>query len=168
MEERMPITVYDNAFNVNEWFILISLVVGFTVVWLCPKRFPVKEGILFMLYGMFTGKFFDHTISISPFDFYDVNDTSAYQFIDFVSYIMFAPYSYFFVYLYEQLQIKRLMVPLYILFWCAIAIGIEYFALLLGVYHYKNGYKIFYSIPIYLSTQSILLWILHRIRVNYK
>lgn len=169
----MKIITYDNQFNANEWFVLITLVLGFLFVFILPKRFPIKESIFYLLFGIFIGKFFDHTISIKPFDFYDVNDKSTYQFTDFFSYIMFAPFGYFFIYIYRKLNIKPIMVLPYILGWSVIAIVIEYFASKLGVYHYKNGYKLLFGFPIYLLCQACLLWLHHLVQgkknqvVNY-
>jgi hypothetical protein len=155
----MKISTYDNQFNANEWFVLITLVIGFLFVFIFPKRFPLKESIFYLLFGIFIGKFFDHTISIKPFDFYDVNDNSTYQFTDFFSYLMYAPFGYFFIYIYKLLKIKRGMVFPYIVVWSIVAIAIEYFASKLGVYHYKNGYHILFGFPIYLLCQTCLLWL---------
>lgn len=160
----MKITVYDQSFNANEWFVIINLVVGFFLVLVLPKRFSSKETILYLLYGMFSGKFFDHTISIRPFDFYDVNDTSAFQLIDFASYVMFGPFAYIFIYLYDFLHVKRWKIFFYIVIWAIIAIAVEYVATKLGVYHYKNGYHLYFGFPIYLFTQSILIMIYYHIR----
>lgn len=162
----MKITEYDHQFNANEWFVLVTLVIGFLLFFIIPKRFSVKERIFFLLFGMYSGKFFDHTISIKPFDFYDVNDNSSYQLIDFASYAMFAPFGYFFMYIYDKLQLKKWMVILYILTWSIIAIVIEYIATKLGVYHYKNGYKLLYGLPIYILTQSLLIGLHTMIRRN--
>lgn len=155
----MKITTYDDLFNANEWFVYITLIVGFLLVLICPKRFTLKESIFYLLFGIFIGKFFDHTISIRPFDFYDVNDNSSYQITDFFSYIMFAPFGYFFIYLYKLLIIKRWMIIPYIVIWSVVAIVVEYFASKIGVYHYKNGYHILFGFPIYLFCQSVLIWL---------
>lgn len=160
----MQIIVYDNRFNANEWFVCILFIAGFAAVLLFPKRYSLKESLLYLLFGMFWAKFFDHTISIKPFDFYDVNDASSYQIMDFVSYLMFAPFAYLFVYLHDILRVKRRLLPIYVAAWSSISVGMEYFACKIGVYHYKNGYNLLYSLPLYFFTQSTLLWLVHRVR----
>jgi hypothetical protein len=147
--------VYDNQFNSNEWFIIIGLCIGIIVTLFLPKRFPSKTAIVFFMCGIFTGFFFDHSLSVEPVSFYDVNDNSSYQFMDFLSYVTFGPYSYLFFYIYDCLRPKS--ASLYILISSFISITIEWFAHYSGVYHYSHGYKIFYSFPIYLFVQSCWL-----------
>lgn len=162
----MKITVYDHGFNSNEWFVLIVFILGYLILFMLPKRFTLKESFFYVLFGIFAGKFFDHTISINPYNFYDVNDRSSYQVIDFISYLMYGPFSYDFVYFYDKYQLSRPMVILYILAWSIFSVAAEYVAYLLGVYHYKNGYQLLYGFPIYFICQAILLWFYHLVRVK--
>jgi uncharacterized membrane protein len=147
--------VYDNQFNSNEWFVIIGLCIGVIVTLYLPKRFSRKAAIVFFMCGIFTGFFFDHSLSVEPVSFYDVNDKSSYQFMDFLSYVSFGPYSYLFFYIYDRFRPKSAF--LYILISSIISIAVEWFAHYLGVYHYRHGYKIFYSFPIYLLVQSCWL-----------
>ena len=161
--------VYDNKFNGNEWFVLISLITGLLLVWRLKKRFTLKEAMTYFLYSVFLGMLFDHTISIEPFDFYDVNDNSSYQLMDFLTYLMYGPFGYICIYLYDYFKVKPSYTPIYILIWAAISITMEIIATNLGVFHYKNGYKIYYSFPIYLLTliPNIYLYkFLHHNKVN--
>lgn len=91
--------VYDNSFNANEWFVILSLLSLNVLISVFPKIFSLLEGTAHYIYGFYIGMLFDHTISIRPWDFYDVNDNSEYQIIDFLSYFMFCPYSYLYIYL---------------------------------------------------------------------
>lgn len=152
--------VYDNRFNFNEWFILLGLCLGFLIIWLLPKRFPKRFSIIFFMCGVYTGFFFDHSLSVEPVNFYDVNDKSSYQFFDFLSYVSFGPVSYLFFYIYDRL--KPASAPLYILIWAFIYIGIEGLSDWMGVYHYRHGYKIYYSFVIYLIVNSFWIGFYHR------
>lgn len=154
--------VYDNHFNLNEWFIIIGLCIGITTVIILPKRFPKKTAIVFFVCGIYTGFFFDHSVSVQPVSFYDVNDNSSYQFMDFLSYLSFGPLSYLFFYIFDKLRPKSK--PLYILIWSLISLGIEWLATHAGVYHYRHGYKLYYSFPIYLIVQSCWLVLYDRFR----
>jgi len=60
------IIVYDQKFNSNEWFIIAILIIGFILVWKLPKRFPIKESLVYFMGFVFIGMVFDHTISIRP------------------------------------------------------------------------------------------------------
>jgi len=153
-------TVYDEKFNSNVWFILCLLIIGILVVWKLPRRFPLIESLVYFMYLVFLGIIFDHTIGIKPFDYYDVNNSSSYQFIDFLSYITFGPFGYLFIYIYDFLKIKNSYNTIYIFLWSVSALGTEYIADLFGVFHYKNGYEIYYSFPIYLLllTSNLFLY----------
>jgi hypothetical protein len=158
--------VYENSFDWNEWSVIISLVLLSLLVWITPKIFSMLEGMAYFVYGIFTGMFFDHTISVEPWDFYDVNDSSSYELMDFLSYIMYGPVSYFFVYLYVRLKIKGFMHIIYIPIWTGISLIIEWGGVGIGLFHFEKGFKMYWSIPIYLLTQSILIVFLNLVKKN--
>ena len=93
-------------------------------------------------------------------NFYDVNDNSSYQFIDFLSYLTYGPLSYLFFYFYDRF--RPVSIPIYILIWTLISLGMEWIATYFGVFHYRHGYKLSYSLPIYLLVQSCWLLIYRR------
>ncbi|MNC57680.1 hypothetical protein D3C75_1073590 [compost metagenome] len=74
---------------------------------------------------------------------------------------MYAPFGYLFIYGYERLRMFEIMTVVYLLFWALVAVGFEWLAIKAGVFHYKQGYQIIYSFPIYLFLMSIYL-ILYR------
>lgn len=147
--------IYDTHFNLNEWLIIIGFFVGYLTLFILPKRFPLKVTFVFVICGIYSGFFYDHSLSVEPVDFYDVNDRSQYQFIDFISYLMYGPWSYLFFYLWDCIQFKFRFATIYIFVWGVISLGLEKVAVLCGVYHYKNGYELSTSFPIYLLTFSI-------------
>ncbi|MNR20353.1 hypothetical protein D3C85_1371890 [compost metagenome] len=153
--------VYDNQFNGNEWFVIGIALIGLTAVWLLPRRFSPAQATFNLLIGVTFGLVFDHTIAVPPFDLYDAGDNSTYEWIDIISYFMYAPFGYLFIYGYERLRMFEIMTVVYLLFWALVAVGFEWLALKAGVFHYKQGYQIMYSFPIYLFLMSIYL-ILYR------
>ncbi|GMA60468.1 hypothetical protein GCM10025859_09080 [Alicyclobacillus fastidiosus] len=153
--------IYDNHFNANEWFIIVSLCIGIACMVLSPKRFSRQTVAVFSMCGVYSGFFFDHSLSVEPVSFYDVNDVSEYQFMDLLSYLMYAPFSYFFFYIYDWLKLRPSRIPIYILVWSLASIGVEWIAVILGVFHYQHGYKLAYSFPIYLLVQSCWLALYH-------
>jgi hypothetical protein len=161
------VITYDNSFNKNEIMVIVSLLIGLIMVWKLKKIFPLKEGLVYFLFGVFFGILFDHTISIPPLDYYDVNDKSSFQLIDFLTYIMYGPYSYAFIYFFKRCKVKISYTPLYILLWTLISISMEFVSDLAGVFHYKAGYNICYSVPIYLLVFTIQIW-LHKFLTNKK
>ncbi|WP_456275282.1 hypothetical protein [Bacillus sp. AK128] len=153
--------VYDQHFNANEWFVLVVLILMYLTIFLLPKRFPLSVSIIFTLLGFYLGLVADHSIAIPPFDFYDVNDNSSYEFFDFLTYVMYGPYGYLFLYFYHAFNIKGYKVIFYIIFWSLLGMLLEYIGVRLGVFHYNQGYKFLFSFPIYLSLQSITLAYYH-------
>ncbi len=154
----MQVIRYEDQFNTNEWFILISLIVGILTVFLLPKRFTKKMTCLYFMCGVFTGFLFDHTLSVLPVIYYVINDSSKFEFMDFLSHVMYGPFSYLFFYLYDRFNINPRFSLLWILIWAFLSLGIEKICEMIGVFHYEHGYKIYYSFLIYLMVVS--LWVL--------
>lgn len=155
MDTLMKNIVYDNRFNGNEWFVIGIFVIGLASIWLFPRRFSPIQTTFNMLIGIAFGLVFDHTIEIPPFDLYDLGDQSKYQLFDMFSYLMYAPFGYWFIYGYERMRMIEFMTIVYILLWAGMAIGLEWLCVKVGVFHYKHGYHLFYSLPIYLMLMSI-------------
>jgi hypothetical protein len=153
---------YDNRFDANEWFFVVALLVGIIVVISLPKRFSRKVSILFFMCGVFSGFFFDHSLSVEPVSYYDVNDASAFEIMDFVSYWTFGGYSYLFFYIYDCLGMKSSHFPLYVLIWSLISVGFERLGVAIGAYHYQHGYTILYSFPIYLIVHTCWIALYYR------
>jgi hypothetical protein len=150
----MNVIHYDHQFNANEWCIILSLMVGIGLVIFLPKRFNKQTTFLYLICGVFSGFFFDHVLSVIPVSFYDINDSSSFEFMDFLSHMMYSTYSYFFFYLYEMFRIKPNISLLYILAWAFLSVAIELLLTNLGVFHYRHGYNIYYSFVIYLLVLS--------------
>ncbi|MDD9271580.1 hypothetical protein ACFPES_31565 [Paenibacillus sp. GCM10023248] len=152
---------YDYSFNLNEWFIVIALIVGTLMVLWLPRRFSKKTACVYLMCGVFNGFFFDHTLSVFPVSFYDINDTSRFEVMDFFSHVMYAPYSYLFFYLYDFFRVKTSNAMLYILVWAFVSTGFERLCVLVGIFHYQQGYSIYYSFCIYLVVLSLWVTIYH-------
>lgn len=149
---------FHHDFNTNEWSIIISLIFGIVVVFLLPKRFTKKNTCLYLLCCMFFGFLHDHTLSVLPVSYYEINDSSSFEFMDFLSHAVYAPYSYLFFYLLNLFRIKPRFTLLYILIWAFVSVAFERLFVFLGIFHYQNGYNTYYSFLIYLFVLS--LWVL--------
>jgi hypothetical protein len=164
----MAKVIYERSFDANEWFVITSLILLGVLVWITPKRFTFLEGTAYLLFGVCFGMFFDHTISVKPWDYYDVNDSSAYQLMDFLSYVMYGPFGYFFLYFYEKLRISGYTNVLYLAGWVMVAMLLEYIGLIIGLFHFDKGYKMYWSIPIYLFMISLLILYYHCVKYKLK
>ena len=151
--------IHDTAFNANEWFVLAMIAVGAIAILAFPKRFTPLQTIFNLLIGIVFGLLFDHTIALPPFDLYDVGDQSAYQWFDVFSYVMYAPFGYFFIYLMERWRVRGGWLIPYIAAWTAFGIGVEWVSVKVGLFHYKDGYRMLYSVPVYAFLQSLHTWL---------
>jgi hypothetical protein len=154
---------YDNRFNQNEWFIIVLIIIMYTIVFLLPKRFPVLISAIFLLYGIFIGFLLDKSISEPPFDYYDVNDNSLFELFDFLSYIMYGPFSYLIAYFFDRFKLKKQHILFYLVLWSSIAFLFEWIGIKFGVYHYEKGWRLEFSFPSYLAINSILLTLYYKL-----
>jgi hypothetical protein len=146
-------------FNENEWFVIAIIVIGGIAVLVFPKRFTPTQTAFNLMIGVVIGLMLDHTIALPPFDYYDVGDEAQYLAFYIFSYVMYSPFGYFFIYFFERLKIRGFKTLLYIAIWTSMGILIEWLSVNVGVFHYKNGYKLIYSVPVYLFVESIHLGI---------
>lgn len=149
--------IYDSQLNYNELFILLTLVAGYTMLLLLPKRFSRSQTLLAVTLGIYLVLFFDNVLCVRPFDFYDINDSSQIEPWDYLSQLMFGPFAYFFFYGCSMLRQTRYAYFIYTSVWALAAIFCEAIAWHTGVYNYRRHYQILYSLPIYLLVLSLSL-----------
>jgi hypothetical protein len=148
----------------NEWFIVIAIIVGISMVLWLPRRFNNKTAGVFLLCGVFCGFVFDHTLSVLPVSYYVINDAYRFEVMDFFSHVMYAPYSYLFFYLYDLIRVKPRFSLLYILPWAFASVGVERLCAAIGIFHYRHGYTIYYSFAIYLMVLSGWVLLYHALK----
>lgn len=139
-------------FDKNEIYILVLLVVGFGAFFLFPKKLPLDQTLLFLLWGFTFSTLYDFTIGGGMLDFYKVNDSNRYELFDLLTYFSFATFSYFFVYFYKVLKINRKRYIFYVLGWSILGLLMERVSLWMGVIHLQHGYKQYYSLIVFLIT----------------
>ncbi|MCA1029697.1 hypothetical protein LCL95_01470 [Bacillus timonensis] len=157
------VVIYDQQFNMNEIIVLL-LLSTYLIVIFAPKRFSVPITLILLLYSLFYGTFFDNLLGIQRINYYDINDKSTYNIYDALLYLAYGPFSYFFIYFYDKYQIRRMKTVFYLLGWSLFGVLFEYTVSRAGVFHYLNGYKPFYSFPIYLFVQITLVMFFHWLR----
>ncbi|MFX3617021.1 MAG: hypothetical protein ACE3JK_05815 [Sporolactobacillus sp.] len=148
---------YDHFLNSNEGFIILTLAVGYLVIFFLPKRFSRAQTVLAITLGIYLVMLFDNVLCLGPFDFYDINDTSGIDVWDYVSQLMFGPFAYLFMYGCSLIRQNRLYFFLYTAIWALISIFAEALSWHAGVYRYRNHYQMFYSLPIYMLVLTFTL-----------
>jgi hypothetical protein len=141
-------------FDKNEIYILVMMVIAYAALFLFPKRLPRSITLLFLVWGFASSTFFDFTIGGGLLDLYKVNDSNKYELFDLITYFLFAPFSYFFIYFYDKFKINKVRFVFYVLGWSAIGLVMEKVSSIMGVTHYQHGYKLPYSLAIFLVTQT--------------
>jgi hypothetical protein len=149
----MPLPV---QFDQNEWFVIIALIISYSIIIYLPKKIPFSIFVLISVYALVIARMYDHMIASPTVDYYDIMDTTKYDLFDLLLYLLYPPFGYLFIYFYERWGIKGYLTLLYILIWSLLGMGFEYLASYFQVFQYK-GWKIFYSFTVYLFTQSLTL-----------
>ncbi|WP_101846239.1 hypothetical protein [Halobacillus sp. Marseille-P3879] len=142
-------------FDKNEIWILVMLAVAYIIVFILARKFYRHITALFFLWGFTIGVLFDFTIGGGLMDYYVLNDTDKYEVFDFLYYLLFGPFSYIFIYLYDSFKINKKTFIWYIAVWALIGTGMQWVFTNMGIIQFKEGYELFYSFPVFLMTQTI-------------
>ncbi|PFP25735.1 hypothetical protein COJ96_18405 [Bacillus sp. AFS073361] len=156
----------EHKFGQNDYFVICAVLVSWGIFFFLPKVFSNQLTILIFLYSLTAAGLFDNSFGSEPFDFYDIMDGPAYTVMDIVVYFLYPPFSYLFLYIYKKFQIKDRYLVFFILSFTAVAIGVEWVYHSMGVFHYKNGNSIIYSVCTYLFIQSLLIVFYRFLRPN--
>lgn len=149
----------EDSFGHNDYFILVLIVIAYGVLFFLPKMFKdSRVTFLLLLFGIAWATFFDNTIGAPPFDFYDIMDGPKYTVMDLCAYFVYGPFGYLFIYFHEKYALKGKGTLFYILTWTIFAALFEWINVKNGVFTYKEGYHLTYSVPIYLTVQTILIY----------
>lgn len=144
----------EKAFDANDWFVLASIAVTYTIVFLLPKRFPTSVTLLLFLFCSTAACTLDNSIGGHIFDLYDIMDGPAYTIMDFVVYFLYAPFGYFFIYFYDLFKLQGMQTVVYIMLFSLLAVCFEWVSSLFNVFNYKDAYSVSYSYCIYLLSQT--------------
>lgn len=142
------------TFDKNEITILILLTLAYTLFFILPFKFKREITWLLMLLGFTIGVFFDFTIGGGLIDFFTLNDTNHYELFDLCYYLIFAPFSYFFIYFYDMFNIHKKTFIFYILLWVIVGVSMQWVFTKLGIVEFQNGYRISFSFAVFLTTQT--------------
>ncbi|MRX73457.1 hypothetical protein GJU40_15035 [Bacillus lacus] len=142
-------------FDHNEVWLLVMNGIAYFILYLIRNRFSHSTLILSLLWGLSIGTIFDFTLGGGLMDFYRVNDLDRYEGGDVLYYLLFAPFGYFYLYFSEVLKVRGKGVILYILSWALIGLFMQWLFTLTDILTLQRGYKLTYSFPVFLVTQSL-------------
>jgi hypothetical protein len=153
-------------FDGNDWFILISMLVAYGLVWFLPRAFPRSISLLVMIFSLSVAKGTDNTLGIKPFDLYDTNQLPKFDWTDLFTWLLYPAFGYLLIYFYQRLRIHGAAIPVYILIWASFATVYEAVSVYYQVFQYK-GWTLHYSFVVYLLVQSLTLIFFHWIKREY-
>ncbi|MDP4145163.1 MAG: hypothetical protein Q8936_11895 [Bacillota bacterium] len=117
-------------FDGNEWFIIISTLIMWAVVFLLPKRFSFLTMLMIWLFNIYISQVIDFIIGKPPLLLYYVNDIVEYEYFDALIYLVsYFPTPYFFVYYLDKWRPKGWWFGGYILSWSLLTTGFEWITL---------------------------------------
>jgi hypothetical protein len=154
-------------FDQNEWFLLACILVTYTVIFLLPRRFPFALTVLLFLFGPIVARLCDHLLASPKLDLYNLMDTPQYDLFDLFTYLLYAPFSYLFVYFYDKWKIKGYWLIVYIFLCSAGGTLFEWINKLFHVFTYK-GWELCFSFSVYLVTQCFALLFYHWINRGFQ
>lgn len=155
-----------DRFNVNEWFIIIVILTVLSCMWMLPRRFPPSMVLLTSLVPLLFAKVFDSILLLPPFEMYYVNDIKQVEWFDLLLYLMYLPFGYLFLYAYDWFRPKPVSTVAILTVTSLLAVLFEWVTVKVGVFYY-TGWKIYYSLPVYITVQSLYIILFERMKSEY-
>ncbi|MCA0753982.1 hypothetical protein KP806_02925 [Paenibacillus sp. N4] len=154
-------------FDANEWFIVLFMAAAYTAVFLLPRRFPAVITAVMLLLSDVIAKAADFIIATPPYDLYDITDTPKFDLFDFILWLLYPPFGYLALYIYDKFHIRGTGAALYVLICSLLALGFEWLAAQAHVFNYK-GWTTVYSLPVYLFVISLYLLIYRLLQQRFR
>lgn len=144
-------------FDLNEWIVILCILIQLTLFIRLPKRLPTHITILIMTFTLFLTETADAFIATNTYNLYDWMDSSHFELFDLLTYLFEYPLmAYFFLYFYDKWNIKGLRLIAYVLAWTTFSASFEWMNVICHVLVYK-GWKLLFSVPVYLTVFGLEL-----------
>ncbi|NSL52405.1 hypothetical protein [Calidifontibacillus erzurumensis] len=153
MSTLLPLPV---VFDKNEWFVIIMVIISYSILFFRSKFIPWSIIILLILFSAAIARMADQILAKPMIDYYDIMDSDKYELFGFFTYFLYGPIAYLFVFFYEKFNIQGLSILFYIVGWSLISVIFEWITVWFGVFTFKEWIPL-YSFPVYLFVQSLTL-----------
>jgi hypothetical protein len=143
-------------FDLNEWFIIVVTVLGWSVYWMLKDRFPLIILIGLWLFNYYLAQTIDFAIAQGPpIDLYDYNDRPQYEWSDLFMYLFTYPLGTLFaVWGYVRFRPRGWRFATYLVTVALATVSGEAVAWMCHVYHYK-GWTLYYSFAFYIVSTAM-------------
>lgn len=136
-------------FDANEWFVILTIGIGFTWLLFTPRRYPRSISVLVILFTVTMAIILDHSLASPPLDLYDINDYKQYEWIDVITYLMYSPYALLAVYIYDKWNPRGIHFTVYVICWSVFCVAFEWAAVKAHVFTFLH-WNLVYSFSVYL------------------
>lgn len=145
------------TFDWNEWFMLITSFIAFSVFLKLRKQFHPIVIIVIWIFTIAYVQTIDYMLAATPFKLYYCADNETYEpFAAIIHIFLYPSFSFIFLYFYDKWKIHGRKLFYYILFWTAFSVFFEWLNIINGVFFY-TGWKLYSSIPTYPISSLILI-----------
>jgi hypothetical protein len=155
----------ESGFGFNDYCLLGIITITWGIFFFIPKIFSKQITVLIFVYSLTVPSIIDNSFGVKPFDFYDIMDGPKYTGMDLVLYLLYPPYAYFFLFCYKKYCKSDKYIVLFISLATLFSFSFEWLIHQIGIFHYKHGYQIIYSIYFYLISQTILILFYRRMEI---
>lgn len=156
---------FPTKFDENEWTVILIIIFNILLFRFLPKRLPKEITPLIVLLSISFPQIIDHTIGAAPHNYYDITDSKKLELFDILLYAGYPAFGYLFVYVFDWFHFEKIKLILYFITWSCFAALFEFCLVNLHVYQY-NGWKLIFSIPIYLVVLSIT-YLFYQFAISY-
>ncbi len=142
-------------------------VAGWGIVWALRRKLPLSVTALVLLISVAIPVAFDHFIGIKPINLYDINVNPGMTFDDFLTWMMYPPFGYLFVYFYDRWRVSGVGISLYILGWALMGVALEALGVYCRVFIYRQ-WKLYDSLPVYVIIQLLMIILFHILMQHFR
>jgi len=152
------------VFDSNEWFIVAASVLVWTVSLALPKRFSLFTVVCIWVLNIYLAQTTDFIIGKVPYELYQVNDYSEYEYFDVFLYIItYPPAAYLMLEGYDRWRLRGSKAVFYVLACALVTIGLERVSVAFRVFTY-DSWRLAYSYPTYVLVYSLNIGMLRLVR----
>ncbi|WP_096186580.1 hypothetical protein [Evansella halocellulosilytica] len=151
-------------FDVNEIFVIITILVTWFFIFKLPKRLNDLEILLTWTLIVFLAFTADMTVAVQPANLYSTLDSMKFEIFDLILILFgYPPFAYLAMNYYKSKTYTTFGITLFVLVCALLTTFFEWVALLFDVYTFK-GWKSYMSIPVYVGVYGLNMLLLSYIK----
>jgi hypothetical protein len=161
------ILVLPKIFDINEWFILISLFVVYVLFILLPRRLPKTITMMTYMFSFSLEKATDLILEYPPYVLYYLNDSTEFELFDFFTCFLYPAFGYLLLYFYDKWNIRGFSIFYYLMGWSIIAVLFEWITMKVRIFTY-TGWTLFFSYTVHLIVVSLYVAFYHFVKYFFE